>query len=158
MLFLGIREAVDASRLVVVLPVQGIPSAIVVHEGLPPVKERLKVCELPAARFELVICSVVNVNVFEVDDHDDLVAVVAHGFQHLVCVLHEGHLANAEGVVFLEDITQSLQVFVQSWPVGVPFVCPLPDAPRVLDRCIWEALVLADKVDDVHSESICSLV
>ena len=158
MLFLGIREAVDASRLVVVLPVQGVPSAIVVHEGLPPVEERFKIRELPAARFELVICSVVNVNVFEVEDHVDLVPVVAHGFQHLVGVLHEGHLADAEGIVFLEDIAQSLQVFVQSWPVGVPLVCPLPDAPRILNRGIREALVLTDEVDDVHSESICPLV
>lgn len=157
-LFFGTRIAIDRPWLIVVLPVQSVPTAIVVHEGLPPVKERLEIRELPTARLELVVRAVVNVDVLKVEDHVDFVAVKANGLQHLVRVLDKGHLADTERIVFLEDLAQSLQVFMQPRSVGIVFVRPLPNAPSVLDRGVREPLVLADKVDDVHSESICSLV
>lgn len=158
MLLLRVGVPVNAARLVVILPVQGVPAPIFVHERLPSIEEGLQVGELPIARLEFVVCSVVYVDMLEVEDHVDLAAVVLDSLQHLVRVLNERHLADAERIILLQDLAQILQVFVQPWSVGVELIRPLPDAPRVLDRRVGEALILTDEVDHVHSEPICTFV
>lgn len=150
--------AINAARLVVVLPVQSIPAAIVVHEGLPCLEEGLQVGELPVTGLELVVLSVVDVDMLEVEDHVDLAPIVAYSLQHLVRVLDERHFAHAERIVLLQDLAQVLQIFVQARPVGVEFVRPLPDAARVFDGRVREGLVLADEVDHVHAEPVGPLV
>lgn len=141
-----------------ILPVECIPAIIGIHEGLPTLKEVLQISEFPATRFKLVIFAMINVYMFEVEDHIDLIAVKLHRTENLFLVSDERHLANTEGVVLLENLANALEVLVQARAVGVPLVAPLPRRPWVLDGCIGEALLLADEVDHVHTEPIAALV
>ena len=111
-LLASIDIPVNTARLVMILPVQGVPAIILIHKRLPALEERLQVSEFPAPRLELVVAAVVDIDVLEVEDHVDLVAVVAHSLQDLVRVRHERHLAHAERVVFLQDLAHGLEVLV----------------------------------------------
>lgn len=141
-----------------ILPVECIPTIIGIHEHLPPLKEVLQISEFPTTRLKLIIFAMVNVNMFEIEDHIDLIAVKLHRTEHLFLVSDERHLANTEGIVLLENLADTLEVLVQARAIGVPLVTPLPGRPRVLDRCIGEALFLANEVDHVHAEPVAALV
>lgn len=150
--------AIDAPRLVVILPIEGIPTIVGIHEGLPSLEEILQVCKLPAARFELIVCAMIDIHMLKVEDHVNLMAVKLDGFENLLLILDKRHLAHAEGIVLLQNLPESLEILVQPGSIGVPFITPLPRCTRILDRCVEEALVFADEVDHIHAETITALV
>lgn len=154
----GIRVPVDTPRLVVVLPVQRIPAVVVVHELLPGLEHQLEVGQLPGGRRKLVEFAVVDVDVVELEDHVDLVAIVAHRLQHVLRVPRKGHLAHAEGIVLFQNLADVLQILVQPGPVRVVAVRPLPDPFGVFHRRVGEALVFADEVDHVHPKAIRAFI
>lgn len=141
-----------------ILPVKSIPTVILIHEALPSLEKVFEIRQLPTPRLEFTELSVVNVHMFEIENHVDLVAVELHGSKYLFLVFDEWHLTNAEGIVLIQDLANVLQILVQAWPVRVVFVSRLPRRSRVFDRYVRESLIFADEIDYVHSEAITTLV
>lgn len=58
----------------------------------------------------------------KVENHAELSLISANSLDEFFFIFNAWHLANAEGVVFLEDLSDLLQVLVTAGTTGVVFV------------------------------------
>lgn len=88
-------------------------------------------------------------SLFKVEDHAELSTVSTNSFDDFVLVVHAGHFAHVECVILLENGAQVFQELVASRPACVVFIALHDRLVRV-----WETLVFADEVDNVHAETV----
>ena len=154
-----VTEAGDGARLVVVVPVQGVPAAAV-QAFLPVGEDLLEVNQVEAAVGPLAGHATfggVYVHVLELEHHLQLVAVET-GVECGVVHGHAGGFAHGHDRVLAQDLAvHLLQEFVHARAVGC-------DSKGVVEaasedcRVLGEGEVLRNQVDDVHAEAVHALV
>ena len=154
-----VTEAGDGARLVVVVPVQGVPAAAV-QAFLPVGEDLLEVNQVEAAVGPLAGHATfggVYVHVLELEHHLQLVAVET-GVECGVVHGHAGGFAHGHDRVLAQDLAvHLLQEFVHARAVGC-------DGKGVVEaasedcRVLGEGEILRDQVDDVHAEAVHALV
>ena len=154
-----VTEAGDGARLVVVVPVQGVPPAAV-QALLPVGEDLLEVNQVEAAVGPLAghaTLGGVHIHVLELEDHLQLVAVET-GVERGVVHGHAGGFAHGHDRVLAEDLAvHLLQEFVYARAVG----CDgqgVVEAAGQYGGVLWEGEVLGNQVDDVHAEAVHALV
>lgn len=100
--------AINRPRLVMILPVQRIPAVIVVHELLPGLKHEFQVGQFPRSPGKLVELAVVDVDVIELENHVDFIAIESDRFENFLHISRIGHFAHAEGVILFENLSEIL--------------------------------------------------
>ena len=142
-----VPEAVEGARLVVVVPEQGVPPAAGLQAQRPLVEQPLELGDVGVREGPLAPALVVDLEVVEVEDHRQLLALGA-GVAHAGLDGGRGHLPHGHRVRVPPEAgaVELVDVVVDERPVGV-------DAPVVgAVRGVGEGLGLADDVDDVEAE------
>ena len=154
-----VTEAGDGARLVVVVPVQGVPAAAV-QALLPVGEDLLEVNQVEAAVGPLAGHATfggVYVHVLELEHHLQLVAVET-GVERGVVHGHAGGFTHGHDRVLAEDLAvHLLQEFVHARAVSCDSQAVVEAASEDC-RVIGEGEVLRNQVDDVHTEAVHALV
>jgi hypothetical protein len=90
------------------------------------------------------------------EDHSQFSAIIPKTLDDLLGIVHIRHFANTESIIFFQYAFDILQIFMQMGPSRKVSVTILLFGHRIPGRSIWQSWLLADKVDDIHSESRCS--
>ena len=154
-----VTEAGDGAGLVVVVPVQGVPTAAV-QTLLPVGKDLLQVHQVEAAVGPLAghaALGGVHIHVLELEHHLQLVAVET-GVERGIVHGHAGGFAHGHDRVLAEHLAvHFLQELVHARAVS-------GDGQGVVEAAsqdcgiLGEGEVLGNQVDDVHAEAVHALV
>ena len=154
-----VTETGDGARLVVVVPVQGVPAAAV-QALLPVGEDLLEVNQVEAAVGPLAghaALGGVHIHVLELEHHLQLVAVET-GVECGVVHGHAGGFTHGHDRVLTEDLAvHFLQELVHARAVSGD-TQGVVEATGQHGRVLGEGKVLGNQVDDVHAEAVHALV
>lgn len=146
---------------VVVFDEDAVPAVVLEHDGLPFGYRLKKVLEFPRSQGQSALSRyVVEDDVVEDEDHVQRTGLLADGLDYFANVAHAWHLTDCNCVEGLQDVLlEFLQVFVKARAVDVALITRMIFGHSAFVFVIhgffgvWEVLVFADEVDDVHAIS-----